>query len=251
MRPRRDRVEPRRFRQARFALGEVWAYARSGLYTTLGPRFLQGAEGAHTGVGVLFVHGVGANATQFRALGSAIAGIAARLDAFEYRSRHRIEDLTLRLEEKLAQVARESEQILVIGHSLGGLLARAVLQRGSVPSNVTGFVSICAPLNGTTRARFALSPNLRALSPGSEMFRELEASAARLQRLERVLAIGAERDLFLDPIEGAFLPAHPALRLTDTGHVGSLFDPRVHEAVREVLYDLARARQRRKLSSLA
>lgn len=217
--------------------GEALGYVKSGLYAATGlarnpwlrprPR-PQPAEGS---LGVLFVHGVGANGTQFRALEAALSGAADHLDVFEYWSNERFDrvltDLSAHLERS------ELESLIVVGHSLGGLLLRMLLQRDPPPPRIAGFISICAPLHGTRWARLGFSRDLREIGPASPRILELQATRARLERWRgSILTIGSMRDHFVSPASSAFLEEHATLRLEDVGHVGSLFDPRVHDAIK-------------------
>lgn len=223
---------------------EAAAYVRSGLLAPGGSRAVRD-NGARSDFGVLFVPGVGANASQFSALKSALAPECSWFDAFEYSVLTDPRATSKRLRRQLIERSAHCSRMLVIGHSLGGLLLRIALQEDGVPQGVVGFVSICAPLHGTWRARLAINPYLRALAPDGALLGEVYKSAARLDALKgSVLTIGSSLDSFITPHDSAFIEGDEQVLLEDTGHVGALFDPRVHQAV-------IRLAARLKLSSAA
>ncbi|MCA9550253.1 MAG: alpha/beta fold hydrolase [Myxococcales bacterium] len=214
---------------------EAQAYLRLGLMSPSRRRVLQSPKG-QADTGVLFVPGVGANGSQFLGLKRALEPYAQWFGSFEYSSLRHPRALAEDLAEYVEKVAPRSDRLVVVGHSLGGLLLRMVLQDDDVPDNVLGWVSICAPLHGTWRSRLALSPGLRALAPDSDMMRDVLAGAHRLERLEgRILTIGARYDQMIAPHTSAFLDPHPQLELDHVAHAGSLLDRRVFGAVTDAV----------------
>ena len=210
---------------------EAQAYLRLGLLSPSRRRIVQTPRGQAT-TGVLFVPGVGANGSQFLTMKRALEPYAQWFGSFEYSSLRHPRAIAEALAEYLDEVAPQSGSLVVIGHSLGGLLLRIVLQGEAVPDNVRGWVSICAPLHGTWRSRLALSPSLRALAPDSDLMRDVLAGAPGLGRLEgRILTVGARRDQMISPHTSAFLDDFPRLELEHVAHAGSLLDRRVHDAI--------------------
>lgn len=211
---------------------EAFAYVRLGLLAPQRRRLDRNATG-HADVGVLFVPGLGANGAQFLSMRTALEDEADWFGSFEYNSltdpRGRARDLAAHIEQLGARVDR----LVVVGHSLGGLLLRMVLQSEVALPHVAGFVSICAPLHGTWRSKFAPSAKLRMLRPDSTMMTEVLATQDRLRRLEdRVLTVAARADQFIEPFDSALLAGAQQLILDDRAHVSSLFDRRVHDAIR-------------------
>ena len=212
---------------------EAQAYLKLGLMSPAKRRVRQSPRG-QARLGVLFVPGVGANGSQFLGLKQELEPYADWFGAFEYFSLRHPTRVAIALEAHIRQVAEQTEDLVVIGHSLGGLLLRMVLQsEAPPPPNIRGYVSICAPLHGTWRSKLALSPGLRALAPDSTLMSDVLSQAHRLeQRLDgRILAIGARVDQMIHPANSAFLEGQERLEITEAAHAGSLFDPMVFEAV--------------------
>ena len=221
---------------ARVVAGEAMAYLRCGYFTTRrGEMHRPPTAGSRVSLGVLFVHGVHANATQFLALRRALEGDVRCFDAFEYDHRAPIAKTAAELD-RYVRAHDRCDRLVAVGHSLGGLLLRIVLQADHPPDKIRGFVSLCAPLHGTDRVRLTASDSLRGLAPDAERFHALRSTSDRIDRLRgAVLTIGSRHDTFIKPASSALLPGHRSLLLEDTGHVGCLFDPTVHEAVRALV----------------
>lgn len=187
---------------------------------------------AQAGFGVLFVPGVGATSAQFSGLRRTLLPHADVFLPFDYSSLAHPRIIARDLARTIEAHRFRCPRILAIGHSLGGLLLRMVLQSDDPPPSVVGWVSISAPLHGTRRSRLAPTPSLRTLHPETPLIEEVNSGVHRLKRLDgRILTIGTRSDLFIEPWSSAFLDEHEKMELDDVGHVGLLFDARVHAAI--------------------
>lgn len=210
---------------------EAQAYLKLGLLSPAKRRVLQASRGRPR-AGVLFVPGVGANGSQFLKLKRALEPHAQWFGAFEYFSLRHPRKVAADLEDYVAKIAPDMDRLVLVGHSLGGLLSSMVLQAEQPPANLWGWVSICAPLHGTWRSRLAPMPGLRALAPDGPLITEVLRSRSRLERLDgRILTVGARRDQMIQPHTSAFLEGYATLQLYHVAHAGSLLDPQVHRAV--------------------
>jgi pimeloyl-ACP methyl ester carboxylesterase len=219
-------------RIAAFCAKEAAAYLRSGLLAPSLGRDIPENHERSSSFGVVLVPGVGANPSQLSLVKRALREDVGWFDAFDYSSFAHPRSVAAKLRDHLDEAGTRCERLLVIGHSLGGLLLRVALQSDRAPRAIAGFISICAPLHGTWRSKLAPSPHLRDLAPDSAFMTEVLANAHRLDRLRgAMLMVGSSLDHFIAPSESAFLEGEERLCLDDTGHVGSLFDPRVHEAI--------------------
>ncbi|WP_043173294.1 esterase/lipase family protein [Streptomyces sp. NRRL B-24484] len=134
--------------------------------------------------------------------------------------------------------AHGGRPVALVGHSLGGLIARYYVQRLGGHELVPEVVTLATPHEGTTAA---LLPNpfpiTRQLRPGSDLLAELRLPAPRCT--SRFTTVRAELDEVVLPRRGARLD-HPDLAVTDvavpgTGHVGLPAHPRAVAAVRTAL----------------
>ncbi len=212
---------------------EAKAYVRLGLLVP-SHRRVKTRRGGPAGRGVLFVPGVGANGSNFLPLKQHLERDVDLFDTFDYGSWRDPRRIARRLQLRLQALAARCGSLYCVGHSLGGVLLRLVLQ-GPSPPPVAGYAGICSPLHGTWRSKLAPTP-LRHLTPDSDLMDHILRTADRLEALRgRVLTVAARHDPFIKPHTSALLELGPQLLLDDVSHNGALLDGRVHNAVRKLI----------------
>lgn len=112
----------------------------------------------------------------------------------------------------------------LVGHSLGGLIARAWAQELGGAPRVERLVTLAAPHHGTAAA--VLLPRARDLLPGSTLLRRLAVSLPTLAHV-RVTTVAARGDIMVVPSHRALLETSETHHLDEVGHNGLLFSPRV------------------------
>jgi triacylglycerol lipase len=126
------------------------------------------------------------------------------------------------------------DQIDLVGHSLGGLVARYYVQRLGGHRRVRTVVTIATPHGGTLAAwLLAPLPLARQLRPGSGLLRTLAESAPGITT--RFVVVFSDADEVILPVRNARLD-HPDLivapiPVTGVGHVGMPAHPRVVAAL--------------------
>ncbi len=211
---------------------EAMAYFRSGMLAAGGRASIIEKRSRRPKLGIFFVPGYGASLSQLQPLKVALDAEAEYFDGFDYKVDRPAPQLASDLARAIEKTALACPRLLLIGHSLGGALSRLVLQSNDPPPNIAGFVSICAPLHGSWMCRMAPAAALRSLAPDGALVREMTNDAARLERLRgSILTVGARFDSFVQPYDSAFIDGEERLCLDDVGHVGALFDQRVHRAI--------------------
>jgi triacylglycerol lipase len=130
------------------------------------------------------------------------------------------------------------ERIHVIGHSLGGLIARYYVQRLGGDARVHTLVTLGTPHGGTRLAGLAPAGVLRQLRPGSEVLTELAEAAPGCRT--RFVALWAEADEMVRPSSAARIE-HPDLRCVNVAvrGVGHLAMPADGRVIREIATTLA------------
>ncbi|MGW1008805.1 esterase/lipase family protein [Streptomyces termitum] len=121
-------------------------------------------------------------------------------------------------------------EVDLVGHSLGGLIARYYVQRLGGDVRVRTLVTLGTPHAGTSVARLAdAHPLVRQMRPGSEVLRELAGPAPGCRT--RFVSFWSDLDRIMVPVETARLD-HPDLRTYDVrvSGVGHLALP-VHPTV--------------------
>lgn len=106
-------------------------------------------------------------------------------------------DLSGAVEELVARTGYE--RIHVVGHSLGGLIARYYVQRLGGDERVHTLVTLGTPHTGTLPARLVPVQLCRQLSPGSDLYTELALPAAGCRT--RFVAYWSDLDQMILPHE--------------------------------------------------
>jgi pimeloyl-ACP methyl ester carboxylesterase len=144
---------------------------------------------------------------------------------------HDLATLTERVRNTVAQVraATGAAQVHLVGHSMGGITARALLQRQDGAAKVAGCVTLGSPHRGSRLARLAVSRLGRSLLPGSEFLCRL--NAVPLPKQPHFTAIYSRHDNIIVPMENARLEGAHNIELTGIGHTTLLFSTKAARAV--------------------
>jgi len=122
-----------------------------------------------------------------------------------------------------------ADKVHIVGHSLGGMIARYYVQRMGGSAVVDTLVTLGSPHTGTLSAYLMPTPLARQLRPGSELLQELTEPAPRCST--RFLVVWSRMDQMIVPQRNARL-SHPDLdieqfEIRDVGHLSLPIDPRV------------------------
>ncbi len=121
-----------------------------------------------------------------------------------------------------------ADKVHIVGHSLGGMIARYYVQRMGGSAVVDTLVTLGSPHAGTLTAYLMPTPLARQLRPGSELLAELTEPAPGCRT--RFLVVWSRLDQMIVPQRNARL-THPdldveQLGLSDVGHLSLPIDPR-------------------------
>ena len=130
------------------------------------------------------------------------------------------------------------ERVHVVGHSMGGLIARYYVQRLGGDRRIHTLVTLGTPHGGTVMAKLLPTPVCRQLRPGSDLLAELELPAPGCRT--RFLAVWSDLDELVVPQRNATI-THPDLAarnvlVSGVGHVSLPISARI---VREIANTLA------------
>ncbi len=166
---------------------------------------------------ILLVHGIGDNHASFTLLDRALhrRGFETVVPYDYGLLTADVRAAAATLGASVTELARKSghERVHVIGHSLGGLLARYFVQRQGGDAFVDTLVTLGTPHGGTELARIApILPLVRQLSPRSAVIKELAEPAPKCRT--RFLALSGDLDHLVLPARNARLE-HPDLDVTN------------------------------------
>jgi triacylglycerol lipase len=133
--------------------------------------------------------------------------------------------------------ATGAEKVHIVGHSLGGVIARYYVQRMGGAAHVDTLVTLGSPHTGTLGAYLLPTTLGRQLRPGSPPLTELELPAPGCDT--RFLVVWSRMDQMVIPQRNARLQ-HPdldveQLELADVGHLALPIDGRVVRWVGDAL----------------
>lgn len=180
------------------------------------------------GIPILLVHGFADNCSALAVLGRALRkrrfGVVhcfnySLLTALTGDVRSAANELGHEVERLCA--ATGANKVHVVGHSLGGLVARYYVQRQDGDARVHTLVTLGTPHHGTMTAYLLPTPLLYQLRPDSDLLTELAAPSPGCRT--RFVAVWSELDGWIVPQHSARLD-HPDLlvanhQLSDVGHL--------------------------------
>ncbi|WP_189857213.1 esterase/lipase family protein [Streptomyces poonensis] len=199
-----------------------------------------------SGLPVMFVHGLADRASIFSRLRGGLRDCGAGpLLTASYNAYHPdIPAAARELGEQVAQVRARTggRPVCVVGHSLGGLIARYYVQRLGGDVHVPLVITLATPHGGTAMAQWTpVYPLLRQLCPGSPLLAELDEPCVGCRT--RFVCFYSDLDEAVVPANRARLD-HPDLRARNVlvhgvGHLMLPLHQPVIDEVRALLAETA------------
>lgn len=211
-------------RRLRATAREALAFARQATLLHLDTREVCPTEATVGADVVVLVHGLFATAGVLRPLrGHLERATGASTASFSYAPGPGVETVAARLA-RLVERLPTGVRVHLVGHSLGGLVARWFVQELGGDPRVVETVSLASPFAGTRHARLLPAGAVRDIVPESRVLRRL-AEKARAPAGVPHLSIVAGEDSVVT--EHAALGGGDEVVIEGAGHNGLLYDPRV------------------------
>ena len=131
-----------------------------------------------------------------------------------------LEPLDRRIDDVLA--ATGAERVVLVGHSMGGLVARAYLQRYGA-ARVARLLTLGTPHQGSELARLGIGENGRQMRPQNAWLQALGKPSPALD----ALVIYSPQDNFVMPASLLELPGARKQEIVGLGLLAMLYSPRV------------------------
>jgi pimeloyl-ACP methyl ester carboxylesterase len=197
----------------------------------LPPRITPGDAGKPP---VLLLHGLFQNRSCLLLLQRQLQRAGYRTMSINTPPWHDLATLTNRVGDGVnrLRVATGADRVHLVGHSMGGILARSYLQTSGTEW-VANCVTIGAPHTGSQLAVFAVSRLGRALLPGSPLLAQL--NTAPLPTGIKLTAIFSSDDNIIVPAENARFEGADNLEISGIGHTAMLFSEQVSNIVMNAL----------------
>jgi pimeloyl-ACP methyl ester carboxylesterase len=195
------------------------------------------------GTPIVMVHGWFHNRSGFFVMRRALrrVGFAHLYDMNLNPIGQNVQTLAARLAERVDEVLAKTgaDRVHLIGHSLGGIVARYYVQSLNGADQVDTVITLGTPHRGTYAAFGATGRVARQLRPGSTFLRALEASARPSH--VRWIAFSTNLDVLVVPSRNARLETEALqaenLVIRDLGHMSLLVSP---DLIHDVVVRLAR-----------
>lgn len=225
---------------ARLFVGELGANLRTSSWGMLRPRLSVPAAPGRNSLPVLLIHGYVCNRGFWAPLSGQLAQAGVVHGAVDLEPVNAgIDDVVplvaQAIDELLAQAG--AGQVVIVAHSMGGLVARAYLRRHG-GAQVARVITLGTPHHGTALANLALGSNARQMSrPGGRpnaWLAQLDADESPGTRA-LITSIYSQHDNIVAPQDSARLPGARNSAYAGLGHVALASDPRV---LRQVLSEI-------------
>lgn len=188
---------------------------------------------------VLFVHGLGGHPGNFSLMKLFFRACGRRrIYTLSFRDEESLEAVAQRLVSLLEEVARQNnlpqeERFDIVAHSMGGIVARLALELPHFATRVKTLITLGTPHSGTYTARFANTPHVLQLRPGSALVERLKAQlpwGAR-EGWPRLVAFYSSSDLLLLPATAACVEGAENIELGGLTHYSYLLHPACFQRV--------------------
>lgn len=196
------------------------------------------------GTPIILIHGVIDNRSIFTVLRRSLRSRGfGRVFALNYSPlTDDIADVARRLGVLIEEVCEQTgyERVHIVGHSMGGLIARYYVQRLGGDAHVHTVCTLGTPHGGTLLAKASLWPVVRQMRPGSALLTELDEPAPGCRT--RFVALWSDLDQLVLPQRNARI-LHPDLRARNVlirgiGHMSLPVDRRVVHEISTALAQL-------------
>lgn len=134
--------------------------------------------------------------------------------------------LVPQLAKRIDQVcaATGAQQVILVGHSMGGLACRSYLARHGI-AQVEKLITIATPHQGSELSRLGFGQSAREMEPGSMWLRDLATEPIKIP----MISIRTPHDNYVMPQDNQRLPAAEDVELAGVGHLALLYARRTNK----------------------
>jgi len=182
---------------------------------------------------IVLIHGYLGNRSSFLPLAAYLRMKGAgKILTFNYRWNSSPEQAARELKEFLKARVRGG-RIDLVGHSLGGIIARFYLQELGGSRRVDRCITLGTPHEGTYNSYWVASKVGDSLRPDSKFLKQLKASRPKSASVRHVAIVGGSDNIVIPRIFAS--TDEDVMYLPNIGHLGMLFSPAVFRAVADRL----------------
>ncbi|NBX92578.1 MAG: alpha/beta fold hydrolase [Proteobacteria bacterium] len=123
----------------------------------------------------------------------------------------------------------QTDQIDIVAHSMGGIIARYYLQKLNGDGVAKNLITLGTPHQGTQWSKYSLLPHIRELQPASNLLKEL--NGLEPPQKTRAVSVSGTLDIMMSPATAPQWSGVRHIELKNVGHAGLLFSKRVFQIV--------------------
>jgi len=181
---------------------------------------------------VLFIHGIFSNGGYWWALHRYlhqrqlthlftlnISPIFADIDSFAVEVKNRVEQIC---------VETGASQVILVGHSMGGLIARAYFHHHGGKERIAKIITLGSPHHGTFFAYWMGGKNIRQMRPNNDWLNQLNALPSSTVP---TISIYSYHDDFIVPQDSSILPDATNIAIAGVGHLAMGFSKEFQQQV--------------------
>jgi triacylglycerol lipase len=187
---------------------------------------------ATSGEAVLLQHGYLHNGAVWQPLARALSKRGYRVFTIDQPLHASIDDMADRLASRIESICAKTgeRQIILIAHSMGGLISRAYLRRYG-DARIRRLITLGSPHRGTYHAYLAFRANGKQMRPNNDWLNEL----GRAPAFPSFTSIYSLYDTLITPQDSSRVEGAENVELTGVGHVSMFASDAVQTAVLNVL----------------
>jgi Predicted acetyltransferases and hydrolases with the alpha/beta hydrolase fold len=198
-------------------------------------------EAAFTGLPVLLIHGLKANGAYWWPMRRYLArrGINNIFTINLEPICGSIQQLAEQVKQRVEQICTltGAEKVLLVAHSMGGLVSRAYLYQLGGEARVAKLITLGSPHHGTELARLLAATNIRQMRPGNPWLEELNRSESQPAPVP-ITSIYSYHDNIVVPQDSPALGNAKNVPIAGVGHLEMAFSKPFQERVYEEIVNL-------------
>ncbi len=134
---------------------------------------------------------------------------------------------------KVEYVLKETsaEKVILIGHSMGGLISRYYVQRLNGVQKVSMVLTISTPHRGTKIAVFGSGYSAKEMIPESRFIKEINLDINKFFNKVRLVSLGSSADNLVVPYTNSFARVGKKYHLDFLGHNSMMFSQKVFSII--------------------
>lgn len=147
-----------------------------------------------------------------------------------------IETYSKKLKKKIKQIRKENnnKKVILVGHSMGGLVCSYYSLFDDKNNSVSKIISIASPYKGTPNAKIGIGKCTKEMEPGSKFLKKLTKKITKEKKIN-FYYIAAMHDHIVFPVGTSILSKKRSYVIENAGHASLLFSKKANNKLKKWL----------------